>query len=195
MCSIIDPVKTGRNIKQLMAERGMTARDIQQRLGFSERRPIYFWIAGKNLPSIDNLAMLAEMLRVSIDDMLIHKDESRKRGVKVRMDASIHQPGKLDFLIEEKDVSVTEFRRRPSAVWTYLETVGHVIFFTRRGKRDCAIMSIETHACLSGDYEKTMREVEEATAVWHEERKAKRRMKKEAQHDSCEGGTVSEKSE
>lgn len=191
MCRVIDPVKTGRNIKQLMAERGMTARDIQQRLGFSEHRPVYFWIAGKNLPSIDNLAMLAEMLQVSIDDMLIHKDESRKRGVKVRMDASIHQPGKLDFLIEEKDVSVTEFRRRSSAVWAYLETVGHVIFFTRRGKRDYAIMSIETHACLSGDYEKTMREVEEATAVWHEERKAKRRTKKEAQHDSCEGGTVS----
>ena len=80
------------------------------------------------------------------------------------MDETIHQPGKLDFLIEEKDVSVTEFRRRPSAVWAYLETVGHVVFFTRRGKRDCAIMSIETHACLSGDYEKTMREVEEAAA-------------------------------
>ena len=100
------------------------------------------------------------------------------------MDETIHQPGKLDFLIEEKDVCVTEFRRRPSAVWAYLETVGHVVFFTRCGKRDCAIMSIETHACLSGDYEKTMREVEEAAAAWREEQKAKRRAKKEEQHDS-----------
>ena len=98
--------------------------------------------------------------------------------------AVVHQPGKLDFLIETKDVSVTEFRRKPSAVWAYLKTPGHVIFFTRRGKRDCAIMSVETHACLSGDYERTMREVEEAAAAWREEQKALRRAKKEAQHDS-----------
>lgn len=95
-----------------------------------------------------------------------------------------HQPGKLDFLIVEKDVSVTEFRRKPSAVWEYLKTTGHVIFFTRYGKRDCAIMSIETYACLSGDYEKTMREIEEAAEAWREEQKALRRARKEAQRDT-----------
>ena len=115
------------------------------------------------------------------------------KGVNLSMEDTIHQPGKLDFLIEEKDVSVTEFRRRPSAVWAYLETVGHVVFITRRGKRDCAIMSIETHACLSGDYEKTMREVEEAAASWREEQKAKRRAKKEAQHDPCEDRAIPER--
>ena len=31
-----------------------------------------------------------------------------------------HQPGKLDFQIVEKEVSVTQFRRKPSAVWAYL---------------------------------------------------------------------------
>lgn len=95
-----------------------------------------------------------------------------------------HRPGKLDFMILEKKVSVTEFRRKPSAVWAYLETAGHVIFITRRGKCECALMSIETHACLSGDYEKTIREVEEATAAWREEQKARRRAKKEARHDT-----------
>lgn len=50
------------------------------------------------------------------------------------MSEIVHQPGKLDFLIVTKDVSVTEFRRKPSAVWAYLKTPGHVIFFTRRGK-------------------------------------------------------------
>lgn len=77
MCRVIDLVKTGRNIERLMVERGFTARDVQQRLGFTERRPIYFWMQGKNLPSIDNLFMLAEMLQVSIDDILIPKDEYR----------------------------------------------------------------------------------------------------------------------
>ena len=88
---------------------------------------------------------------------------------------SPHQPGRRDFLVVTKSVSVTEFRRRPSAVWQYLETAGRVVFFTRRGKRVGAMTSIETHACLSGDYEQTMREVEEAAAAWREEWKAKRK--------------------
>lgn len=103
-----------------------------------------------------------------------------------------HQPGKLDFLIIEKEVSVTEFRRKPSAVWAYVETAGHVIFFTRRGKRECAIMSVETHACLSGDYEKTMREMEEATETWREERRARRKAKREARNGTRKDSTVSE---
>ena len=68
MCRVIDLVKTGKNIERLLAERGLTAKDVQQRLGFAERRPVYFWIAGKNLPSIDNLF-------IPIDEILIAKDE------------------------------------------------------------------------------------------------------------------------
>ena len=103
-----------------------------------------------------------------------------------------HQPGKLDFLIVEKDVSVTEFRRKPSAVWAYVETAGHVIFFTRRGKRECVIMSVETYACLSGDYEKTVREMEEATETWREERRARLKAKREARNGTRKDSTVSE---
>ena len=80
MCRVIDLVKTGKNIERLMSERGLTARDVQQRLGFAERRPVYFWIQGKNLPSIDNLFMLAEMLQVPIDEILIPKDEYKQHG-------------------------------------------------------------------------------------------------------------------
>ena len=80
MCRVIDLVKTGKNIERLLSEHGLTARDVQQRLGFAERRPVYFWIQGKNLPSIDNLFMLAEMLQVSIDEILIPKDEYKLQG-------------------------------------------------------------------------------------------------------------------
>ena len=91
------------------------------------------------------------------------------------MDAVEHVPGRRDFLIEEKDVSVTEFRRKPSAIWQYLETPGHVIFFTRRKKHIAVLMSIETHACLSNDYVAEMAKVEEAAHVYREEKKAARR--------------------
>lgn len=91
------------------------------------------------------------------------------------MGAIEHVPGQRDFLIEEKDMSVTEFRRKPSAVWNYLETPGHVIFLTRRKERIAALMSIETHACLSDDYEAEIAQVEEAARVFREEKKAARR--------------------
>ena len=91
------------------------------------------------------------------------------------MEAFEHIPGQRDFLIEEKDVSVTEFRRKPSAVWQSLETPGHVIFFTRRKVRVAVLMSIETHACLSDDYEGEMTKVEEAARAYREEKKAARR--------------------
>lgn len=32
MCRVIDTVKTGKNIERLLAERGLTARDVQKRL-------------------------------------------------------------------------------------------------------------------------------------------------------------------
>ena len=91
------------------------------------------------------------------------------------MDAVAHMPGHRDFLIEEKDVSLTEFRRKPSAVWRYLEIPGHVIFFTRRKVRVAVLMSIETHACLPDDYEGEMAKVEEAAHAYREEKKAARR--------------------
>lgn len=91
------------------------------------------------------------------------------------MEAFEHTLGQRDFLIEEKDVSVTEFRRRASAVWRYLETPGHVIFFTRRKARVAVLMSIETHACLSDNYEADMARVGEAARAYREARKAAQR--------------------
>ena len=73
------------------------------------------------------------------------------------MDAVEHVPGRGDFLIEEKDVSVTEFRRKPSAVWRYLETPGHVIFFTRRKKHIAVLMSVETHGHTFSDVPVSMK--------------------------------------
>ena len=43
------------------------------------------------------------------------------------------------------------------------------------GKRICALMSIETHACLSEDYEAEMAEVEREAQAYREKKKASRR--------------------
>lgn len=84
-----------------------------------------------------------------------------------------HVPGQRDFSILDKKVSVTEFRRRPAAVWKYLETTGHVIMLTRRGKPLFRLVSIETYACMTDDYAATMAEIEEASRVYREQRRSK----------------------
>ena len=80
MCRVIDLVKTGKNIERLLSDRGLTARDVQQRLGFAERRPVYFWIQGKNLLSIDNLFMLAEMLRFRLMKSSFQRMNTNRKG-------------------------------------------------------------------------------------------------------------------
>ena len=104
-----------------------------------------------------------------------------------------HLPGQLDWGIIERSFSATEFRRKPSVLWTYLEVAGHVAFITRRGKRVCTMMSVETYACLSGDYEKTLNSIDREAAAWRAERRAKRRARgKERSHDPDRNQSVPE---
>ena len=86
-----------------------------------------------------------------------------------------HEPGRLDFLIETKTVSVTELRRKTSSALRYVEVPGHIMIITRRGKRDCVMMSIETYACMSEDYEAVMANVKAASQEYREKRMAERR--------------------
>ena len=89
-----------------------------------------------------------------------------------------HVPGQLDFRIEEKEFPITVFRRKISSVWDFVETPGHVAIITRRGKRECALMSTETYACMSEDYEAEMAKVKALSREYREKRKAARRARK-----------------
>ena len=87
----------------------------------------------------------------------------------------VHVPGQLDFRIEGKEFPVTVFRRKISSIWDFVETPGHVAIITRRGKPECALMSIETYACMSEDYEAEMDKVKALSREYREKRKAARR--------------------
>ena len=71
----IQPVETGKRIKQLLSEQNYTIREIQGAFGYENPQAIYKWQYGKALPSIDNLVALAAVLQVSIDDILIVQNE------------------------------------------------------------------------------------------------------------------------
>ncbi len=68
---VIDLTATGSNIARLRIRAGLTVKELQELFGFSTPQAIYKWQRGAALPTVDNLAVLAAVLGVSIDDILI----------------------------------------------------------------------------------------------------------------------------
>ena len=68
---VLDLDATGVKIKTLMKQRGISPRQMQHILNFPYVQTIYNWFAGKNMPTIDNLVVLAQVLGVAMDDIIV----------------------------------------------------------------------------------------------------------------------------
>lgn len=68
---MLDLETTGAKIKTLMKQRGITPRQLQILLDFPYVQTVYNWYAGKNMPTIDNLVVLAQVLGVTMDDIVV----------------------------------------------------------------------------------------------------------------------------
>ena len=68
---VLDLEGTGTKIKTLMKLRGVTPRQLQLIMDFPYVQTIYNWFAGKNMPTIDNLIVLAKILAVPMDDLIV----------------------------------------------------------------------------------------------------------------------------
>ena len=70
----IDVELTGERIKMLMDERGMSVKDVREKLGDGSLVAIYKWINGQRLPSIDNLVILSRIFGVPVEKILVIKE-------------------------------------------------------------------------------------------------------------------------
>jgi transcriptional regulator with XRE-family HTH domain len=77
---VIDLTATGRNIKRLRQSAGISVRDLQMVLGFTNPQAIYKWQNGDCMPSIDNLVILAAVLGVTIDELIVVDGDSDGDG-------------------------------------------------------------------------------------------------------------------
>ena len=68
---VLDLAATGAKIKTVMKDKGITARELQIIVDFPYVQTIYNWFAGKNMPTIDNLVVLAKILAVPMDDLVV----------------------------------------------------------------------------------------------------------------------------
>ena len=67
----INLTATGENINRMRLEAGIAVKDIQEACGFSTSYAVYKWIHGKNLPTIDNMLILASLLETTVEDILV----------------------------------------------------------------------------------------------------------------------------
>ena len=77
---VIDLTATGQNIKNLRVSAGISVRDLQNVLGFTNPQAIYKWQNGDCMPSIDNLVILAAVLGVTVDQILVVEGDSSADG-------------------------------------------------------------------------------------------------------------------
>ena len=71
---VIDMTATGQNIVRLRKHAGLTVKDLQDIFGFATPQAIYKWQRGTAMPTLDNIAVLAAVFGVTIDDILVFEN-------------------------------------------------------------------------------------------------------------------------
>ena len=66
----INAAATGKNIRSIMEKKGLTIKDVQKFLGLSAPQSVYHWFDGRNLPTLDNLYALSELLCTPMDALV-----------------------------------------------------------------------------------------------------------------------------
>ena len=69
----IDVDETGKNLKRLCKMKGVTAKDLMELLNLTTPTAVYKWYSGKNLPSMDNMIVIARFLDVGVEDIVVIK--------------------------------------------------------------------------------------------------------------------------
>lgn len=67
---IINLRETGINLHRIMDKRGITPKDIKEYLHLTSVQSVYNWCNGINMPTIDNLYALNQLLCVPIDAII-----------------------------------------------------------------------------------------------------------------------------
>ena len=69
----IDMEETGKMLKQYINKSDYTVKEIQHYLYLSCPQPIYRWLKGRILPSVEHLFMLSKLFKVHMEDLLVQQ--------------------------------------------------------------------------------------------------------------------------
>lgn len=62
--------ETGINLQRIMDKRGFTPKDIKEFLNLGSIQTVYNWCNGLNMPTVDNLYALSQLLQITIDEII-----------------------------------------------------------------------------------------------------------------------------
>ena len=77
---VVNLPKTGAKIDLLRKKANLSVKDIQKVFGFETPQAIYKWLNGRNLPTVDNLIILANIFNVNVEDILSIDYKEIKEG-------------------------------------------------------------------------------------------------------------------
>lgn len=72
---IINIIETGKNIDRLRKENNLSIKELSQILGFTTPQAVYKWVHGKNLPTLDNMVVLAYIFHVTINEIIVTEEK------------------------------------------------------------------------------------------------------------------------
>ena len=73
---MVDMDATGKRIKELREQAGLTVLDLQELLGLASPQAVYKWQRGAGLPGIENLFALSYLFEVLVEDIIVFTPRS-----------------------------------------------------------------------------------------------------------------------
>lgn len=67
---MISTKETGKRIRRLLADGGISVREVQERIGLESSQAVYKWLHGKSLPSLENALALSRLLGINMEELL-----------------------------------------------------------------------------------------------------------------------------
>lgn len=77
----IDQQRTGQKLKIMFKLAGYDVKYIQDYLNLSCPQPVYRWFKGQNLPSVEKLCALSNLLDVHMEELLVLQGQPLNMGL------------------------------------------------------------------------------------------------------------------
>ena len=118
--------ETGKRIHALLAENGLSVRDVQTAMGFENPQAVYKWLSGKSLPSLDNLVILSRILHTNMEDILVLDgdvslfDRKFLRNFPIKQNAPRRMRTRaIGIMSQKRPRSARESRKRDSFIYLH----------------------------------------------------------------------------
>jgi transcriptional regulator with XRE-family HTH domain len=76
---ILDPVATGKRIKELRMQNNLKVREVSEYMGFESEQAVFKWQRGDSMPTLDNMLALSRLFNTTVDDILREREDEEER--------------------------------------------------------------------------------------------------------------------